>query len=153
MRFSWSGVVLAFLACPLVQASEPAPGSCEGMVGVWDYAEPSGQGRSVLTRLGDNYTFAYFLTTSTQKGPAANPSTEAAKAAAYDALGAGAWEFTCEGSGGKLRWKGRILYSAKPADVGTTPMLDMEVNGDSARWWFIGADGKRGTMGAAKRAR
>ncbi len=95
-----------------------------------------------MVRLGDRHAIVFVQPARAQEGRA--PSIDAEKAAAYDGLAAGAWEFTCEGSGGKLRWTGKVLYSANPADVGTSPTIDMEMTGDNARWWFIDAEGKRG---------
>jgi hypothetical protein len=44
-------------------------------------------------------------------------------------------------------------YSLNPADVGKDYTADFEVQGDTMRWWFIGADGKRGEMDSARRLR
>ena len=140
--------------CPSLFAGPPTPGSCDALLGVWEYKEPA-RGRAIITKLGDKYTMVYFQLTGRQMGPAGPATgapTEAEKAAAYDALSGGASEYGCEGSGGKLRWKGRTLYSAKP-ETGPAWTLDMELAGDDARWWFLGSDGTRGPMGEARRVK
>ena len=150
MRFPWRGLLVASLACPAVQAGTTS-GTCESTVGVWEYVAPT-RGRSIVSRLGDRYTFVWFLT----RGPAsstADPTSEGEKAAAFDNLAGGAAEFTCEGAGGKLRWRIRNLYSASPSAVGGAWALDMELEGDTARWWPLDADGKRGPMASATRAK
>jgi len=143
---------LAGVLCSPLLAGEPEPGSCDGAVGVWEYKEPV-RGRAIIAKLGDKYTIVYFLLAGPQEGPPTGQPTEAQKAAALDALSAGASEFSCQGSGGKLQWKGHTLYTAKPEDAGPTWTLDMELDGDTARWWFLGPDGSRGPMGEARRVR
>lgn len=152
MRSLWNGVALALLACPPLLAAPPTAGSCAGMLGVWEYKEPT-QGRAIITKLGDKYTIVFFQLNGRQMGPVTGASTEAQKAAALDALSAGASEYTCEGSGGKLRLKGRTIYSAKPDPAGPAWTLDMELTGDDARWWFLGSDGARAPMAEARRVK
>lgn len=154
MRKPWLGLVLAVFVCPAPSAAaEPTPGSCDDAVGVWDYKEPV-QGRSIIAKVGERYTFVYFALTERQAGPTTGERTQAQKAAALDGLAAGAAEYRCEGSGGRLRWEGRSLYAAHP-DPGGDPTwtLEMELDGDDARWWFLGPQGERGQMLAARRVR
>jgi hypothetical protein len=151
MRLPWQGFLLASLACPAVQAGTTT-GTCEATVGAWEYVAPT-RGRSIVSHLGDKYTFVWFLMHGTPAASTSDPTTEAQKAAVYDNIGAGAAEFTCEGTGGKLRWKIRNLYNANPSAVGGTWTLDMELEGETARWWPVGSDGARGPMGTATRVK
>lgn len=119
---------------------------CDSLVGVWDYVEPSPPGRAILARLGTKYTFVYFQTAK----PAAVPQSGPPAAGNFFA---GVYEYTCEGTNGKYQWKMRALHSLEREDVGREQTLDMEAQGDTLKWWFIGADGKRTSPGAAKRAK
>ena len=150
MRVLGVAVALA-VAVPAVSANEAEPGSCEAVVGAWEYAEPSGKGRSVITAVGDKYTFAYIVNTGSDSSE--GPATAEEKAARFDAFQAGANEYTCEERDGKLWWEMKTLYHSDPSQVGSTLKLEMEVDGDDVRWWFLNADGERGPMGAAKRVR
>jgi hypothetical protein len=151
MRMPWRGLVLAGLLCPVAAGAEAATGNCDAVLGVWEYKAPR-RGRAIIAKLGNKYTFVFFQTTG-EEPPATTPSTDAEQAAVYETPYGGASEYTCEGTGGKLHWKGRTLYSAKPAEVGETWVLDMELDGDVARWWFLDEKGKRGPMGEARHLR
>jgi hypothetical protein len=126
-------------------AAETKATGCDAMVGVWEYLPPSAPGHAIIAKQDGKYlgVFAHNL-------PA--PETAGTKAsAAGPRAAAGAWEFTCEGSAGELRMRLRWLYSSfRPQDVGSEATLEVEVDGSQARWWSIGADGKRGAMGAGR---
>ena len=134
------GLVWLWAVCPV----EAQRLGCDTFAGVWDYTEPSPPGRAVIAKLGNKYTLAFFQTV---KPAASAPSGSVAT------FTAGVSEYTCEGSEGKYRWKMRTLHSVRPEDVGVETALEMELQGESAKWWFIGADGKRGNPGAAKRVK
>lgn len=147
MRFTRIvAVVLGSVWMSAVPPVEAQQLGCDSLVGVWDYAEPSPPGRGILARLGNKYTLVYF---QTAKAAAAQQSGSTAGSSFFG----GVYEYTCQGSNGKYQWKMRALHSQTPEDVGREQTLDMEVQGDIAKWWFIGADGKRGNPGAAKRAK
>lgn len=150
MRVLGVAVALAVAVCPAVSASEAEPAGCDAVVGAWEY-EPSGTGRAVTTAVGDKYTFAYILNTGGDSDE--GPATAEQKAARCDAFEAGATEYTCEARDGKLWAEMKTLYHSDPSQVGSTLKLEMEVDGDEMRWWFLNADGERGAMGAAKRVR
>jgi hypothetical protein len=130
MRVLGVAAAIAIAVCPAVSAAESEPGSCETVVGAWEY-EPPGTGRAVSTAVGDKITFAYVLNTGE----------------------AGAGEYTCEERDGKVRAEFTFLYHSDPSQVGSKPELEFEVDGDEMRWWFLNADGERGPVGAAKRVR
>ena len=148
-----SAVVLAVLSwtspVALWAVDKPSAG-CDSLIGVWDYVAPSPPGRSVIAKLGTRYTFAFIHTPRQAAVAAAAPATDAEKAAAYSASGAGALEYTCEGSDGKYRWRLRVLHSLRPEEVGSEMALEMEVQGDTATWWFLDSAGKRGAPGSAR---
>ena len=146
-----TSVFLGLAVAATVAEAAAGGKSCEATVGVWDYDAPN-RGRSIVSRLGDRFTFVWFLTRG-PLAPASDPTTASEKAALYDQLGAGAAEFTCEEAGGRLRWKVTNLYGAAPSSVGASWSLDMELEDATARWWPLDADGRRGTMGSATRAR
>lgn len=151
MRFTT--VVAVMLGVVWSSGAQPVsaqPVGCGSLIGVWEYVEPSPAGRAVIAKLGNKYTFAAVQTPQNAAVARRAPSTDAEKAAAYSASVAGAWEYSCEGSNGKYRWKMRALYSLRPEEVGSERTLEMEVQGDTAKWWFLEADGKRGNPGAAK---
>ena len=75
----------------------------------------------------------------------------AGKAILYSRGGAGAFEYTCEASAGKLRLKARWLFSSySPELVGSEFTVEVEQNGNEAKWWAIGPNGERGAMGAGR---
>jgi hypothetical protein len=105
----------------------PAAGDCDKYLGVWEYIEPSAPGRVVVARHGDKYT-AIWVTTA----------------------GAAAAEMSCAGA----RATFQILYSMNSAASGTSFTTEAEPERDGVlKWWGIGADGKRGDSGAARRVK
>jgi hypothetical protein len=101
-----------------------ASNNCDKYLGVWEYADPSPPGRAIISKYGDTYAAVW-----------------------VGSDGAAAAEITC----GATRDKFHILRSVKPAEVGTDFELEAEATIDGLRWWYIGPDGKRGDMGAARR--
>lgn len=146
-------LVLSWTSPVVLWAADKPSAGCDSLTGVWDYVAPSPPGRSVVAKLGTKYTFAFIQTPRQSAVAAAAPATDAEKAAAYSASGAGAFEYTCEGSDGKYRWKMRVLYSLRPEEVGSEIALEMEVRGDTATWWFLDSGGKRGAPGSARHVR
>jgi len=134
-------------------AADAKAGGCDALVGAWEYQQPTPPGNFVIARQGAKYIGVFFLTRGGPSPPRAEPSTDAEKAAAYARSSAGSWEFTCEGSAGKLRTKTKMLYSLNFAEVGTEQLVDIEVQGDQVKWWHLGEDGKRGSLNAARRLR
>ena len=124
------GVLTAVVWAGGAYAAETKANGCDAMVGVWEYLPPSAPGHSIIVKQDGKYlgVFAHTL-------PAA----------------AGAWEYTCEGSANQLRLSLRWLYSSfQPQLVGSEATLEVELAGDQAKWWAIGADGKRGEIGAGR---
>jgi len=154
MRLSAVALVVLSWGSPVaLWSAEKTNASCDSLVGVWDYVAPSPPGRSVIAKLGAKYTFAFIQTPREAAVAAAAPATDAEKAAAYAASGAGAFEYTCDGSDGRYRWKMRVLYSLRPEEVGSEIALEMEVRVDTATWWFLDSGGRRGAPGSARHVR
>jgi hypothetical protein len=133
-----------------VQASDTQRNTCDAMVGVWEYLQPSAPGLAVIAKMGTKYVGVFFNSLRAPDVPSTEPSTDAEKAVIYSKSAAGAWEQTCEGSAGKARLKLRWLYSLRPPPVGSEATLDWEQDGNEAKWWWLGTDGKRGAMGAGR---
>jgi hypothetical protein len=147
-----AGRVLAAVAWAAgMQAAEARPSACDAMVGVWEYLPPSAPGHAVIGKVESKYIGAFYNTVPPSGAPTA-PSTDAAKAIFYSRGGAGAWEYTCEAAAGKLRWKVRWLFSSySPELVGSEFTIEVELDGNAAKWWTIGPNGERGAMGAGRR--
>jgi hypothetical protein len=137
------------------QAEEKKNVDCDSLVGVWEYVAPSRPGRAILSRQGTKYTGVAIQTWRDAKAAPANaPSTDTEKALAYTTGSAVAYEYKCEGSGGKFRWTARNLFAIRPNEAGLEWAVDMESDGETAKWWSIGPDGKRSSQsGAARRLR
>ena len=91
-------VMLAVLGYPssvALWAAETPRSTCDSLIGVWDYVEPSPAGRAVIAKLGTKYTVAFIQAPSPAGAP--EPATDAEKAARYSASGAGAFDYSCEG--------------------------------------------------------
>jgi hypothetical protein len=132
-----------------MQAAEPKPSACDAMVGVWEYVPPSAPGRAVIGKVESKYIGVFYNTVPESDAARTAPSTEAEKAIRYSRGGAGAWEYTCEASAGKLRLKLRWLFSSySPELVGSEATLEVEPDGNGAKWWSIGINGQRGAMGS-----
>jgi len=145
MRLRISGLfVLGLVWLCGVSSVEGQSSGCDALIGAWDYVEPSPSGRAVIAKLSNKYTLVFFQSVT--------PAASAPSGSAVSSNG-GVSEYTCEGSSGKYRWKMRTLHSPRPQEIGAESTLEMELQGDSAKWWFIGADGKRNNPGAAKRAK
>ena len=151
VRLLLAGTVLAAVAWAAgVQVAETKPSACDAMVGVWEYLPPSAPGLAVIGKVQSKY-IGVFYNALPSDSPRTEPSTDAEKAILYSRGGAGAWEYTCETSAGKLRLKLRWLFSSySPQLVGSEATVELEQDGSEAKWWFIGADGKRGAMGAGR---
>jgi hypothetical protein len=152
MRLVLAGEVLAAVVWAAgVQAAETKPSACDAMVGVWEYLPPSAPGLAVIGKVQSKYVGVFYNARRTPDAPTTEPSTDTEKAALDSRSGAGAWEYTCEASADKLRLKLRWLYSSfAPQLVGSEATLEVEQDRNQAKWWFIGADGKRGAMGAGR---
>jgi hypothetical protein len=105
-------------------SAAPVPNSCDKYLGAWEYVSPSPPGRSVISKYGDKYAIVWIT------------GSEAAAA-----------DVTC----GPTRDRFHIVYSVDPSAVGSDFELETEATADGIKWWVIGADGKRGEMGAARR--
>jgi hypothetical protein len=151
MRLLLAGIVLAAVARAAgVQAAETKPSACDAMVGVWEYLPPSAPGHAVVGKVQSKYIGVFYNTLASDT-PRKEPSTDAEKALLYSRGGAGAWEYTCEESVGKLHLEFRWLFSSySPQLVGSEFTAELEQDGNEAKWWFIGPDGKRGAMGAGR---
>jgi hypothetical protein len=154
MRAILAGGLLMALACaPEAYASGADASDCDRMVGVWEYVPPSAPGHAVIARQGSRY-LGIFVNTLPEPYSEQAPSRDAGQKAGaspdqYSV--AGVWEYTCDVAPGGLRVRLHWLYSSyRPQDVGTDAVLEVEVAGSQAKWWFLGPDGKRGTMGAGR---
>jgi hypothetical protein len=129
--------VVLFGACLAVALSAsssdaaPPPASCDVALGAWEYVDPSTPGRAVISKLANGHQLLVWITTPRDGSPTA----------------AGAWEATCES--GRRRW--RVLFSTNPAGVGSEVVEEFEIEGDTARFWLLGPDGRRGDEGRARR--
>jgi hypothetical protein len=145
------GVLAAVAWAAGVQAAEPKVSACDAMVGVWEYLPPSAPGHAVIGKVEAKYVGVFYNTVPASDAPRIAPSTDVEKAILYSRGGAGAWEYTCEASAGKLRLKLRWLFSSySPELVGSEATLEVEPDGNAAKWWPIGPNGERGTMGAGR---
>ena len=151
MRLHLATGLLTTLVCGSgAHASETTTPRCDAMVGVWEYIAPSAPGHAIVAKQGSKYLGIFVNTLPEPYAGQTKTRTGDAKQADSYAV-AGAWEYACEATGGKLRLTLRWLYSSyQPQDVGSEVILEVEVAGSQAKSWFIGADGKRGTMGAAR---
>ncbi len=152
MRLVLAGQVLAAVACAAgVQAAQTKPNACDAMVGVWEYLPPSAPGHAVIGKVQSKYVGVFYNHLPASKTPRTEPSTDTEKAILYSRGGAGAWEYTCEASAGKLRLKYRWLFSSySPQSVGSEFTVELEQDGNEAKWWLIEANGARGAMGAGR---
>jgi hypothetical protein len=145
------GALTAATCTAGVQPAETKANGCDAMVGVWEYLEPSAPGHAIIAKQGSKYLGVFINTLPAPDAPRTRPSADAKKGSAHPTSVAGAWEYTCEASAGKARLKLRWLYSSfGPQDVGSEATIDVELDGSQAKWWWIEADGKRGTMGAGR---
>ena len=145
------GVLAAVAWAAGVQAAEPKVSACDAMVGVWEYLPPSAPGHAVIGKVESKYVGVFYNTVPASDAPRIAPSTDVEKAILYSRGGAGAWEYTCEASAGKLRLKLRWLFSSySPELVGSEATLEVEPDGNAAKWWPIGPNGERGAMGAGR---
>ena len=145
------GVLAALAWAAGVQAAEPKVSACDAMVGVWEYLPPSAPGHAVIGKVESKYVGVFYNTVPASDAPRIAPSTDVEKAILYSRGGAGAWEYTCEASAGKLRLKLRWLFSwYSPELVGSEATLEVEPDGNAAKWWPIGPNGERGAMGAGR---
>jgi hypothetical protein len=134
-------------------AADVKAGSCDALVGAWDYAPPTPPGSFVIARQGEKYVGSFFMTTRPPGAKTGGPSAKADEAGAAASTSAGVWEFTCDESRGILRAKNRVLRSLNFDPVGSESVVDLELKGEQVNWWLIGPDGKRGDVNAAKRAK
>ena len=145
------GLLAAVAWAAGVQAAEPKSSACDAFVGAWEYLPPSAPGHSVIGKAGSKYVDVFYNTVPASDAPKIAPSTDAGKAILYSRGGAGALEYTCEASAGKLRLKARWLFSSySPELVGSEFTVEVEQNGNEAKWWAIGPNGERGAMGAGR---
>jgi hypothetical protein len=152
MRLHLAGALLTTLVgVGRAQVGETKSPRCDAMVGVWEYVEPSAPGHAIIAKQGSKYLGIFVNTLSEPYSGQATARTGGQKAQANSYSVAGAWEYTCEAASDKLRLTLRWLYSSyQPQDVGSEVVLEVELTGSQAKWWYIGADGKRGTMGAGR---
>ena len=138
------------LACaPQPGAAEADAPRCDGIVGVWEYVPPSAPGTAIIARQGTNYLGVSLHSLSEPYSEQTRPRDASGGPALYSV--AGAWELTCESAPGAARLRLHWLYSSfRPQDVGTEVVFELERAGREAKWWYIGPDGKRGTMGASR---
>ena len=145
------GLLTTLVSVSGAHASETTARGCDAMVGVWEYIAPSAPGHAIIARQGGKYLGIFVNTLPEPYAGQTTARTGGNETQASSYSVAGAWEYTCEASSDKLRLTLRWLYSSyQPQDVGSEAILEVELAGGQARWWFIGADGKRGTMGAGR---
>lgn len=150
---SAAGLLMVLTCATAAHAGETKATGCDAMVGVWEYVPPSAPGHAIVARQGGKYLGIFVNTLpepySEQTRPRDAQQKAEPKSDSYSV--AGAWEYTCDAAPGKLRITLHWLYSSyRPQDVGSEAVLEVELAGSQAKWWFIGPDGKRGTMGAGR---
>ena len=155
MRLLSATGLLTMLVCAAgTHAGETKASGCDAMVGVWEYVPPSAPGHAIIARQGAKYLGIFVNTPPEPYSEQSRTRDGSEKAGPHpNAYGvAGAWEYTCEATEpGRLRLLLRWLYSSyRPQDVGSEAVLEVELLGSQAKWWLIGPDGKRGTMGAGR---
>lgn len=154
MRLLLAGGLLMTLACATqAHAGETKAAGCDAMVGVWEYVPPSAPGHAIIARQGSKYLgiFVNTLPEPYSEQTRGRDAWETAEPNRNLYSVAGAWEYTCEAASNKLRLRLHWLYSSyRPQDVGSEAVFEVEPAGSQAKWWFIGPDGKRGTMGAGR---
>jgi hypothetical protein len=150
MRLHLVTGLLTLVCASGAHASQTNAPGCDAMIGVWEYVEPSAPGHAIVAKQGSKYLGIFVNTLPEPYNERAKPRTrEKGQVDLYAA--AGAWEYACEAVDGKLRLTHRWLYSSyRPQDVGAEFIIEIEMAGSQAKWWFIGADGKRGIMGAGR---
>jgi hypothetical protein len=151
VRLLLTGGLVAALCATEAPAGDQKTADCDGMVGVWEYVKPSAPGYAIIAKHEARYlgTFVNTLAEPDPRQPI--PAAGQEGAMVHPQSFVGTWEYTCEGKAGNLRIRLRWLYSSyRPQDVGSEANLEVEMEGRQAQWWFIGADGKRGTMGAGR---
>ena len=131
MRVGLLGACLAVALSSSPSGAAPPPRSCDAAVGAWEYVAPSSPGRAIISKLANGHYLLVWINAPRDGSPTA----------------AGAWEATCEK--GRRHW--RVLFSANSAGVGSELDEEFEIEGDSARFWILGPDGKRGQEGQARR--
>ena len=152
-RLSAGGLLVVLALATEARAGETKAPGCDAMVGVWEYVPPSAPGHAIIARQGSKY-LGVFVNTLPQPYSEQTRTRDARQDAepnrdSYSV--AGAWEYTCHAAPGKLHLRLHWLYSSyRPQDVGSEAVLEVEPAGGEAKWWFIGPDGKRGTMGAGR---
>ena len=145
------GLLTTLVSVSGAHAGETKAPGCDAMVGVWEYIEPSAPGHAIIAKQGSKYLGIFVNTLPEPYAGPTKTGTGGEKSQANSYSVAGAWEYTCEATSDKLRLTLRWLYSSyQPQDVGSEIILEVELAGSEAKWWFIGADGKRGTMGAGR---
>lgn len=154
MRSLSAGGLLIVLACATqAHAGGTNTTGCDAMVGVWEYVPPSAPGHAIIARQGDKYLgiFVNTLPEPYSEHPKARVAQAQATPKPDSYSVAGAWEYTCDAAPGTLRLSLRWLYSSYRAqDVGSEVVLEVELAGSQAKWWYIGPDGKRAAMGAGR---
>lgn len=154
MRLSLAGGLSMALVCGSeAHAVETKAAGCDAMVGVWEYVPPSAPGNAIIAKQGSKYFGIFVNTLPEPYSEQTRPRDASEKAGASSDLYsvAGAWEYTCAAALGTLRIRLHWLYSSyRPQDVGTEAVLEVELADRQAKWWFIGPDGKRGSMGAGR---
>ena len=131
MRVGLFGACLAVALSSSPSDAAPPPSSCDAAAGVWEYVAPSSPGRAIISKLANGHYLLVWINAPRDGSPTA----------------AGSWEATCEK--GRRHW--RVLFSANSAGVGSELDEEFEIEGDSARFWILGPDGKRGQEGRARR--
>ena len=150
MRLLLAGLVTTLVCVSGAQAGQTKALGCDAMVGVWEYVEPSAPGHAIIAKQGSKYLGIFVNTLPEPYDERAKPRPREKGQADSFAVG-GAWEYSCEAVAGKLRLTHRWLYSSyRPQDVGSEFTIEVEMADSQAKWWFIGADGKLGLMGAGR---
>jgi hypothetical protein len=131
MRVGLLGACLAVALSSSPSDAAPPPTSCDSAVGAWEYVDPGSPGRAIISKLANGHYLLVWINAPRDGSPTA----------------AGAWEATCDN--GRRHW--RVLFSTNSAGVGSELDEEFEIEGDAARFWILGPDGKRGQEGRARR--
>ena len=130
--------------CCLYAVPLLAQNPCPQFTGTWEYVLEDAEGMWIGTA-----THYVAISVSKNRGQMeSTPPTEAEQVAAFSSIifgSGGTW--SCEGNVATMMQH----YSHNPNAKGTSFKFEFEMEGDTAKYWVLDAEGERGTMGMSRR--